>query len=142
MNISKGEPIAFLPNPSYKIMYFSSTNSLASNRTAIYEDEKTSALQPLDLTRKYKMTRVISIPKYLIHLSKRLRLSISLSTALESPTVLSTSKALRCALCTRQQLQSRKMVSRWFFYFIFFNSQHIKLFKTSTKTYIPIDNIL
>ena len=49
------------------------------------------------------MTSVKIMPAYLIQLSTRCRLSISLNTEFESPTVLRTSSAFRCAFWTKEK---------------------------------------
>lgn len=49
------------------------------------------------------MVTVKIMPAYLIHLSKRFRLSMSLNTEFDSPKVLRTSSAFLWALCTKPE---------------------------------------
>lgn len=55
--------------------------------------------QCLQKTNANRKMRVNSIPAYLIHWSTRFRLSISLKTELDIPTVFRMSNAFLCALC-------------------------------------------
>ena len=63
--------------------------------------------QCLHIINANRKTTVNSIPAYLIHWSTRFRLSISLKTEFDIPTVLRMSNAFRCALCTNIYVQMK-----------------------------------
>ena len=70
------------------------------NVGCLYKLFLSSNFHCVHLQKTNTMNTVNVMPAYLIHLSPRCLLSIRFNTELDSPTVLRTSKAFRCALYT------------------------------------------
>jgi len=89
-------------------LYFTFICSLINRNFNFSTSENDQCLHIINANRK---TTVNSIPAYLIHWSTRFRLSISLKTEFDIPTVLRMSNAFRCALCTNIYVQMKMYIN-------------------------------